>query len=156
VTRTLWEGSGNLHNVIGNPLETTIALAHLIFEGTFDRFPGLKICGAHGGGFLASYIGRSDASCTWTPGPENCKPLERHPSDYFKSNILCDSLVFNHHQLRYLVAQHGVSQVVFGSDFPAGWPTKHVDDVLEADGLSDAEKEAILGGNLMKLLRIEA
>ncbi len=41
----------------GNPLETTIALSHLIFEGTFDRFPGLKICAAHGGGYLPSYAG---------------------------------------------------------------------------------------------------
>src|SRR6516164_2870000 len=41
-------GSGLLTNTIGNPLETTIALSHLIFEGTLDRFPGLKICAAHG------------------------------------------------------------------------------------------------------------
>jgi len=152
VTRKLLEGSGNLGNVIGNPLETTIALSHMIFEGTFDRFPGLKICGAHGGGFLPAYIGRSDASCTWTP---RCKPLKKLPSEYFKDQIYCDSLVFSHHLLRYLVAQHGVSQVVFGSDFPAGWPTKYVDDVLEVDGLSDADKGAILGDNLTKLLRIE-
>src|SRR5437867_7518035 len=54
------QGNGYLDNVIGNPLETTIALSHLIFEGTLDRFPGLKICAAHGGGFLPSYAGRSD------------------------------------------------------------------------------------------------
>ena len=54
-------GSGLLTNTIGNPLETTIALSHLIFEGTLDRFPGLKICAAHGGGFLPSYANRSDA-----------------------------------------------------------------------------------------------
>jgi len=46
------KGSGGLDNAIGNPLETTIALSHLIFEGTLDRFPGLKICAAHGGGYL--------------------------------------------------------------------------------------------------------
>src|SRR5205823_10619358 len=58
------KGSGLLTNTIGNPLETTIALSHLIFEGTLDRFPGLKICAAHGGGFLPSYANRSDAVCT--------------------------------------------------------------------------------------------
>ena len=52
-------GNGGLMNVIGNPLETTIALSHLIFEGTLDRFPGLKICAAHGGGYLPSYAARS-------------------------------------------------------------------------------------------------
>src|SRR5207247_2070831 len=44
------KGNGLLGNIIGNPLETTIALSHLIFDGTLDKFPGLKICGAHGGG----------------------------------------------------------------------------------------------------------
>ena len=54
------KGNGWLDNVIGNPLETTIALSHLIFEGTLDKFPGLKICAAHGGGYLPSYAARSD------------------------------------------------------------------------------------------------
>ncbi len=64
------KGNGFLGNVIGYPLETTIALSHLIFEGTLDRFPGLKICGAHGGGFLPSYAGRlmvgTDYPFPWT------------------------------------------------------------------------------------------
>jgi aminocarboxymuconate-semialdehyde decarboxylase len=47
-----FSGNGWLGNTIGNPLETTIALSHLIFEGTLDRFPGLKVIAAHGGGFL--------------------------------------------------------------------------------------------------------
>jgi hypothetical protein len=50
--------------VIGNPLETTIFLSHLIFDWTFDRFPGLKICAAHGGGYLPSYAARSDYGCS--------------------------------------------------------------------------------------------
>src|SRR5262245_23689265 len=53
------QGKGGLGNTIGNPLETTVFLSHLIFEGTLDRFPGLRICGAHAGGYLASYSGRS-------------------------------------------------------------------------------------------------
>ena len=146
-------GFGNLTNVIGHPLETTIALSHLIFEGTLDRFPRLKVCAAHGGGYLAAYIGRSDATCDWTPG---CKPIKKHPSEYFKDQILCDSLVFDTEGLRHLVAQHGASQIVFGTDFSAGWPTRGVDHILETPGLTDADKEAILGGNLVKLLRIKA
>ena len=61
------KGNGYLDNVIGNPLETTIALSHLIFEGTLDRFPGLKICAAHAGGYLPSYVGRSDRGCPTRP-----------------------------------------------------------------------------------------
>src|SRR5207245_978399 len=67
------QGSGALGNVIGNPLETSLALAHLIFEGTLDRFPNVKICGAHGGGFLPSYAARMDPGCSVFP--DQCKGL---------------------------------------------------------------------------------
>jgi aminocarboxymuconate-semialdehyde decarboxylase len=62
------KGNGVLDNVIGNPLETTIALSHLIFEGTLDTYPGLKICAAHAGGYLPSYAARSDQGCLTFPG----------------------------------------------------------------------------------------
>src|ERR1700737_4564362 len=65
-------GNGWLTNTIGNPLETTIALSHLIFEGTFDKFPGLKVIAAHGGGYLGSYADRSDHACL--VGPKGCTP----------------------------------------------------------------------------------
>src|SRR3982751_3742281 len=76
-------GNGLLTNTIGNPLETTIALSHLIFEGTLDRFPGLKICAAHGGGFLPSYAARSDAVIKTFP--DRVGPLpKRPPTEYLK------------------------------------------------------------------------
>src|SRR3989338_3151411 len=145
-------GYGNLGNTIGNPLETTIAFSHLIFEGTLDKFPGLRICGGHGGGFLPSYVGRSDASCEWIA--RGCKPLKKKPSEYFKEQLLCDSLVFNSEELRLRVAQYGVGQVVLGTDHPAPWPVRGVDHVLETASLSDTDKIAILGGNLSKLMNI--
>ena len=61
--------AGDLGNIIGNPLETTFFLSRLILDGTFDRFPGLKICGAHGGGYLPSYFGRTDVACDAAGGP---------------------------------------------------------------------------------------
>ena len=73
------DGSGLLTNTIGNPLETTIALSHLIFEGTLDRFPGLKICAAHGGGFLPSYANRSDAVIRMLPQPR--RPAAQEEAD---------------------------------------------------------------------------
>src|SRR5437667_9422277 len=76
-------GSGGLGNVIGNPLDTTIALSHLIFEGTLDRFPGLKICAAHGGGYVPSYSARRDARCATFPDP--CpKSLTHRPTEYLR------------------------------------------------------------------------
>ena len=67
-----FKGNGWLANTIGNPLDTTIALQHLIFEGTLDRFPGLKIIAAHGGGYLVSCAARSDHACFVSP--QDCKP----------------------------------------------------------------------------------
>src|SRR5205807_5723040 len=77
------KGNGGLDNVIGNPLETTIALSHLILEGTLDDYPGLKICGAHAGGYLPSYPDRMDAMCA--NRPDQCPvALKKKPSEYLK------------------------------------------------------------------------
>ncbi len=144
-------GRGDLGNIIGNPLETTVFLTRLIFDGTLDRFPGLKICGAHAGGYLPSYIGRTDVACDVRENA-NCAN-KKHPREYFKQQILIDSMVFSEEGLRHLVAEFGVSQIVYGTDIPFNWPVT-VDLILRAPFLKDAEKEAILSGNLIKMLRI--
>ncbi|OFW21052.1 MAG: hypothetical protein A3H97_04750 [Acidobacteria bacterium RIFCSPLOWO2_02_FULL_65_29] len=146
------QGKGGLGNTIGNPLETTVFLSHLIFEGTLDRFPGLKICAAHAGGYLPSYSGRSDALCGRSGGAD-CKALKKRPSEYFKRELLIDTMVFREEGLRHLIAEVGVGQMVYGTDYPFDWPVG-IDFVLDAAFLSNADKEAILGGNLIKLLRI--
>jgi aminocarboxymuconate-semialdehyde decarboxylase len=146
-------GKGALGNTIGNPLETSVALSHLIFEGTLDRYPRLKLCAAHGGGYLTSYLGRSDAACTRQPNA--CDGKGKAIDAYFKDQILVDSMVFRHEGLRHLVAEVGVGQVVFGTDIPYNWPAT-VDFVLQAPFLDDAQKEAILGKNALALLRIPA
>jgi len=148
------QGRGGLGNVIGNPLETTVFLSHMIFEGTMDKFPRLKICAPHGGGFLASYSGRMDAVCgRGGGGGADCRSLKKKPSEYFKSEIYSDTIVFHDEGLRHLIAECGVSQIVFGTDYPFDWPV-NVDFILNAAFLSDADKEAILGGNAAKLLKI--
>jgi aminocarboxymuconate-semialdehyde decarboxylase len=149
--QTRLQGNGFLTNVVGQPLETTVALSHLIFEGTFDRFPRLKICAAHGGGFLPSYSGRMDACLIAFPA--TCKPVKKEPSEYLKQ-LYFDSIVVTGEGLRHLVATAGVSQVLLGTDFPTDWNSNGVDHVLGTQSLSDADKKAILGGNAVKLLRI--
>jgi aminocarboxymuconate-semialdehyde decarboxylase len=148
-------GNGRLANAIGNPLETTIFLSHLIFDGTLDRYPGLKICGAHGGGYLPSYADRSDHVCSAGPGCD-AKPLKKHPTEYLRKEIFVDSLVFTPEALRHLVAQCGTSQIMIGTDYPFPWTTTPVDHVLNTPGLSAADKRAILGDNASRLLRITA
>jgi aminocarboxymuconate-semialdehyde decarboxylase len=145
-------GRGGLGNTIGNPLETTVFLSHLIFEGTLDRFPGLKICAAHAGGYLASYTGRSDALCGRASGAD-CKALKKKPSEYFKRELLVDSMVFREEGLRHLIAEVGVGQMVYGTDYPFDWPIG-IDFIVNAPFVSNADKEAILGGNASKLLKI--
>jgi aminocarboxymuconate-semialdehyde decarboxylase len=146
-------GRGDLGNIIGNPLETTYFLTRLIFDGTLDRFPGLKICAGHAGGYLPSYLGRTEAACT-VRANANCAN-KKHPSEYFRQQLLVDTMVFSEEGLRHMVAELGVSQIVYGTDIPFNWPVT-VDLILKAPFLSDAEKEAILGGNLMRLLRISS
>ena len=148
------QGKGGLGNTIGNPLETSVFLSHLIFEGTLDRFPGLKVCAAHAGGYLASYLGRSDALCGRGGAlGADCKALKKQPSEYFRRELLVDTMIFREDGLRHLVAEAGVGQLVYGTDYPFDWPVG-IDFVLNASFLSNADKEAILGGNAMKLLRI--
>ncbi len=144
-------GHGGLANVIGNPLETTIFLSHLILEGTLDRFPGLKICAAHGGGYLPSYAARTDYGCQ--RGDNACQPLKKKPSEYLRQ-LYFDSMVFTPEGLRHMVAECGASQIMIGTDYPFKWSTTTVDHVLKTPGLSDADKRAILGGNAEKLLKI--
>jgi aminocarboxymuconate-semialdehyde decarboxylase len=145
------DGRGGLNNIVGNPLETTVFLSRMIFDGALDRFPRLKLCAAHGGGYITSYLGRSDAACI-VRDDANCAN-KRKPSEYFKDQIMVDSMVFSSEGLRHLVAETGVRQVVYGSDMPYFWPDT-IDIIVEAPFLNEAEKEAILGGNLIELLRI--
>jgi aminocarboxymuconate-semialdehyde decarboxylase len=147
-------GNGGLANVIGNPLETTIALSHLIFEGTLDRFPGLKICAAHGGGYLPSYSARSDAGCTTFP--DRCpKPFKKKPTEYLKQ-LYYDSIVFTPEALRHLAAEVGPGQIVMGTDYPFPWEKASVNLILGTPGLSDDERAAILGGTAARLLGLKS
>ena len=150
------QGNGWLGNTIGNPLGTTIALQHLIFQGTLDKFPGLKIVAAHGGGFLPSYADRSDHACFVMPA--GCDPniqLKKKPTQYL-NQLYFDTLVFTSEAIRHLVAQVGASQMVLGSDHPYPWQQHVVDHIFACTTLTDAQRVAILGGNAARLLGIKA
>jgi aminocarboxymuconate-semialdehyde decarboxylase len=154
---TRFKGNGYLDNVIGNPLETTIALSHLLFEGTLDKFPGLKVCGAHAGGFLPSYAGRSDQGCPTLPA--RCPggthgPIKKKPTEYLRQ-MYYDTMVFRPEGVRHLAAEVGASQLLVGTDYPYPWTRTAVDLILDTPGLSDAEREAILGGTAARLLGIK-
>jgi len=146
------EGNGQLDNVIGNPLETTIALSHLIFKGTLDRFPGVKICAAHGGGYLPSYIGRSDHCVeNW---PTACEAVEKLPSEYLRQ-LYFDSLIYTTENLSHLINTVGADRIVVGTDFPFNMGNvDSINHVLSVPGLTAEQQEAILGKTAAGLLGI--
>jgi aminocarboxymuconate-semialdehyde decarboxylase len=148
-----WEGRGDLGNIIGDPLETAVFLTKLIFDGTLDRFPNLKVVGAHAGGYLPSYLSRVDVACEYRANA-NCANKKK-PSEYLKTQIMADSMIFSEEGVRHLVAEMGAGQVVYGSDMPFNWPDT-IEIIAASPNLNDEQKLAILGGNLVKLLKIAA
>jgi aminocarboxymuconate-semialdehyde decarboxylase len=146
-------GNGWLGNTIGNPLDTTIALSHMIFEGTLDRFPELKLCSAHGGGYLPSYAARSDYALRIHPEMDTGVKLQKQPTEYLRQ-LYYDTLVFTSEALRHLAAEVGVSQLMLGTDHPYPWQPASVDHILQAEGFTDDDRVAMLGVNAERLLGI--
>jgi aminocarboxymuconate-semialdehyde decarboxylase len=138
------------NNVIGNPLETTIALHYLIFDGMLERHPDLKILAVHGGGYLPAYHGRIDHA--WGARSDAHGALPQPPTSYLKK-IYFDTVVFTPHQLAELVRLHGAERIIMGTDYPFDMaeydPIGHVASV---DGFDATTIAAIAGDNARKLL----
>jgi aminocarboxymuconate-semialdehyde decarboxylase len=140
------------NNIIGNPLESTLAVSHLIFGGVLDRYPKLKFCVAHGGGYLAHYHARMDHG--WKARPDAQVILKKKPSSYLKK-FYFDTITFDAGLLGSLIEKYGAKQVLLGSDYPYDMgddnPIKLISSVA---GLNDAAKKLIMGGNAARLLKI--
>lgn len=139
-----------LTNIVGQPLETTIALSHLIFAGVLDRYPTLKLVAAHGGGYLPMYLGRSDHG--YRVRPES-RPSKRAPSEYMR-DIYVDSLVYDDEAVRLLVQTVGPDRVLLGTDYPFDMGV--TDPTTGLGGLSAVERAGVLGGNAAELLRLSS
>lgn len=138
-----------LSNVIGQPLETTVALSKLIFAGVFDRHPGLLLCAAHGGGYLPFYVGRSDHAYHVRP---ECRTTARPPSEYLCA-LHYDCLVYSPLALRHLIDAVGAERVVVGTDYPFDMGLSDPLALLEqTPGLSPRERRAIARDNAARLL----
>jgi aminocarboxymuconate-semialdehyde decarboxylase len=136
-------------NVIGNPLDTTLALHYLIFDGVLERHPKLKIFAMHGGGYLGAYSGRIDHA--WGARSDAHGTLPKPPSFYLKK-IYLDTIVFTPEQLEALVKLFGVEKILLGTDYPYDMgeydPIGHIASVAS---FSDADRAAIAGGNAKAL-----
>ena len=141
------------NNVIGNPLDSTVALHHLIFGGVLADYPNLKLVVSHGGGYLPAYSGRIDHAAS--ARPDCCERIRRMPTTYLK-RVYFDALVYTHHQLEYLVEQYGADHILMGTDYPADMGEVDPIGMIEATpGLDDIERRAILGRNAARLLNLE-
>jgi aminocarboxymuconate-semialdehyde decarboxylase len=138
------------NNVIGNPLETTLALHYLIFDGVLERHPNLKLFAVHGGGYLGAYPGRIDHA--WGARSDCHAGLPKPPTEYLK-RVYVDTVVFTPYQLAELIRVFGAEHVVMGTDYPYDMaeydPIGHVAGV---DGIEASTLAAIAGGNAKRLL----
>jgi aminocarboxymuconate-semialdehyde decarboxylase len=142
------------NNVIGNPLETTTAVAHLIFDGVLERYPKLKVVAPHAGGFLPFYHGRIDHAHRHR---EDCHTvIQKKPSSYLKK-VYFDTITHDVGMLRTLIDTYGVDHVLLGTDYPYDMgvddPVGFIDQVAK---LSRDQKKQIMGGNAAKLLKIKS
>jgi aminocarboxymuconate-semialdehyde decarboxylase len=141
----------HLWNLVGFMMETATAAARLLMSGTFERYPKLKVVLAHGGGFLPYQLGRLDHG--YAVRPELQARLPKPPTAYL-GNIFCDALVHNNGALRFLIERIGADHVVLGSDHPFDMGSDAPVGAVRALGLPRAQEEAILGGNLARLLKV--
>lgn len=154
-------GAYGMRLVCGNPADTTLSLGILIYSGVFDRFPNLKLCTFHGGGFFPYHVSRFDREFVTgrqatrradRPNEPKCHSL---PSAYLK-NLYFDSLVYDVETLDFLRRKVGADHLLLGTDFPYILGDWQCIDKIEALSCSTMEKQAILSGNARRLLKISA
>lgn len=142
-----------LNNVLGNPLDTTLALHNLIFSGTLARFPELKLLAVHGGGYLPSYSGRIDHA--WGARRDSHADLPLPPTTYLRQ-VYLDTIVFTYHQLAYLIGLFGPDRILMGTDYPFDMaeynPIGHVAGI---EGMDDTTLAKIAGGNAARILGLK-
>jgi aminocarboxymuconate-semialdehyde decarboxylase len=154
-------GAYGLRLVCGNPADTTLSLGFMLYSGVFDRFPNLKLCTCHGGGFLPYHLSRFDQE--FATGKQAGRPKDRPqpvgcscaPSAYLK-NLYFDTLVYDVETLDFLRKKVGAAHLLLGTDFPYKLGDWMSVDKVRALPCLETEKLAILEGNARKLLKITA
>jgi aminocarboxymuconate-semialdehyde decarboxylase len=141
-----------LANTVSQPAENAVALSHLIVAGVLDRYPGLKLIAAHGGGYLPTTLGRSDRAWSVRPEAHGCA---RPPSSYL-SSLYFDSLVHSPRELRALVEAAGADHVLMGSDYPFDMGSDDPVGEVRAAGLDETAQAQILSGTARALGLIDA
>jgi aminocarboxymuconate-semialdehyde decarboxylase len=145
----MWFQQYALWNSIGQSIEEVKFMSSLIYEGVMDRFPGLKIVMAHGGGYMPHYMGRLDRNVT--DKPYTARNISKKPSEYL-TDFYYDSCVYDPRTLELLVERVGIERVVLGGDYPVA--ALDPLDFLDATTLPDPDRAKIAGANACRLLGI--
>lgn len=141
------------NNVIGNPLDSTVAVSHLIFDGVMARYPKLKIVVAHGGGFIAHYWARMDHA--WRARADCRTVIKRKPSSYLEK-FYFDTITFDPEMLKRLIDRFGADHVVLGTDYPYDMGEEDpLGLIAQVKRLPRASRDLIQGGNAARLLKIK-
>ncbi|SHK58940.1 aminocarboxymuconate-semialdehyde decarboxylase [Pseudonocardia thermophila] len=138
-----------LTNVVGNPLDTTVAATRMIHSGLLEELPDLALVFVHGGGYLPFYSSRMDHAWAHRPEGRRCIP-NRPPSEYLR-RCYVDALVYDAAHLRFLVQQMGADHVVVGTDYPYDMGDEHVVELIREALPTDAA-EQVLGATAARLL----
>ena len=140
----------HLHNLLGNPFDSTVAAANMIFGGLLDRYPKLEVCLPHAGGALPYLIGRLTRG--WKVRQE-CKALPKPPRSYLR-RFTFDTISHSPEALHYLIGLVGADRLMVGSDYCFDMGYERPVEVVTALKLNRKDQEKILGGNAMRLLRL--
>ncbi len=141
------------NNVIGNPLESTVAVSHLIFDGVMARHPKLKVLVAHGGGFIAHYWARMDHA--WRARPDTRTVIKRKPSSYLEK-FYFDTITHDPVMVKRLIDRFGADHVILGTDYPYDMADDDpLGTIAEIQRLPKADRELVVGGNAARLLKIK-
>jgi aminocarboxymuconate-semialdehyde decarboxylase len=138
-----------LNNLIGNPLDTTIAAACLVFGGVMERHPKLKVCLVHGGGFVPYQAGRWAHG--WHVRPEPKVNIKQSPEPWI-DRFYYDTILHSQKNLEFLIGSAGPKRVMLGSDYPYDMGTGECVRQVRALSISDADKAAVLGGAAWSLM----
>jgi aminocarboxymuconate-semialdehyde decarboxylase len=141
-------GAYFLRNILGNPFETALALSHLLFGGVAERFPGLRLCFAHGGGAMPYVIGRLERGFDVSP---DCRLRTGERPAAALRRFYYDTIVHDGAALEYLIARVGASQVLMGSDYPFDIGDPDPVRTVERLGIPRAARQAICGATAAAL-----
>jgi aminocarboxymuconate-semialdehyde decarboxylase len=138
--------------LLGLPAESTLSVARLIFSGTLDRFPKLRLFVPHAGGLLPFLAGRLEHGFKVRP---ECRKIERHPVEYL-DRMMLDSIIYSPDILNFVVRKAGAERVALGSDYPYDMADEDAADHVMQAGLPAASVNAIMSANIQTFLKTHA